>query len=164
MTARSALDLERRQQQMRAALDEVLAGLSEAEADALRVADGRTIREVLAHLVLTERMVRQDLLLMLAIDHPELPSIRRLDDRSHLSRVIEEAGTLAGLRAALEDACAATLAVVASLDEEQEARTGHSPELGNVLAASHAALNVSYHYRGHIEELHACRRQLSHSA
>lgn len=163
MTGRSALDLQSRQQQMRAALDEALAGLSEAEADTLRVADGRTIREVLAHLVLTERTVRRDLLLMLAIDHPELPSIRRLDDPTQLRRVIEETGTLAGLQAALDAACQATLHVVASLDEEQECRTGHSPELGNVLVASYAALNVSYHYCGHIQELHALRRQLSPS-
>jgi len=161
MTWQSALDLRSRQEQMRAALDEALAGLSEATADTLTLADGRTIRQLLAHLVLTERAVRQDLLLILAIDHPALPSIRRLDAPDRLAEISAEAGTLPGLLALLDAAGRATLAVIESLDDDQEARTGHRPELGNILAGSHAAINVSYHFRGHIEELRALRRHLA---
>jgi hypothetical protein len=161
MTWRSARDLQRRQQQMRAALDEALAGLTEQAADELAVADGRSVREVLAHLVLTEEAVLDDLRLMLAVDHPELPSIRRLDDPAALREVAARAGTVPGLLDELAAACGATLALIEALDEEQELRSGHSPELGNLLVGAHAALNVSYHYLGHIDELHGLRRQLS---
>jgi hypothetical protein len=161
MAWRSARDLQRRQRQMRAALDEALAGLTEQASDELTVADGRSVRAVLAHLVLTEEAVLDDLRLMLAEDHPELPSIRRLDDPAELREVAARAGTIPGLLDELEAACRATLAFVERLDEEQELRSGHSPELGNVLVGAHAALNASYHCLGHIEEVHGLRRQLS---
>jgi hypothetical protein len=164
MSWRGAVDLQSRQRQMRSALDEAIAGLTEPEADALVVASGRSVREMLAHLTLTERSVLRDLQLMLAIDQPELPSIRRLDDPARLRDVIDETGTLAGLLAALDAAGRATLAFVESLSDDEEARVGHSADLGNVTAGSHAALNVTYHYLGHIEELRALRRRLSASA
>lgn len=161
MTWRSAVDLQGRHRQLWTALDEALFGLTEADADELTLPGGHTIREVLAHLVLTEEAILDDLRLMLAIDHPELPSIRTVEDQARLRAVIGRAGTLPGLVEMLETACRATLTFVEALDEVQEARTGHSPELGNVLLCSHAALNISYHYLGHLEEMHTRRRQAS---
>lgn len=160
MTWHNVQDLHRRQRQLLLALDEALVGLTEAEADAARLADGRSIRMVLAHLVLTEIDVLANLRLMLTLEHPELPSIARLDDPARLRAVVERAPTLAELVAALDAAGAATYAFVADLDADQEARTGHSPELGNVLLGSHAALNISYHCLGHVEEVRALRHRL----
>jgi hypothetical protein len=158
MTWRTAHDLQQRQRQLFFALDEALAGLTEREVDTTRLADGRSVRVVLAHLVLTETAVLDDLRLMLAVEHPDLPSLAWLDDADRLRAVIARAPTVPALVAALEAACAATGAFVAALDEEQEARTGHGPELGNVAVGAHAALNVSYHALGHVAEMRASRQ------
>jgi hypothetical protein len=160
MTWRSARDVQSKQQQIRAALDAVLAGVSESEADWRPAPGGLTMRETLAHLVLTEQSIVDDIELMLEAAHPELPSIATLDDPARLRAIIEQTGTLAGLLDAFDAACAATVALVEQLDEDQELRSGHSPELGNLLLGAHAALNTRYHYPGHIEELRAVRRLL----
>jgi hypothetical protein len=158
MSWRTARDLQSRQRDLQFALAGALADLTEFDADSLRLSDGRSVRTVVAHLVLTEMAVLDDLHLMLTVDHPDLPSIARLEDPERLAALMARWPTLAELSAALKAACDATLALVETLDEEQEARTGHGPELGNVLLGSHAALNISYHYRGHVEELRALRQ------
>ena len=160
MTWRSARDVQSKQQQVLAALEAVLADVSEAEVDWRPTLGVLSLRETLAHLVLTEQSIVDDIELMLEAAHPELPSIHTLDDPARLRAIIEQTGTLSGLLAAFDAACAATLALVERLDEDQELRSGHSPELGNLLLGAHAALNTRYHYPGHIEEMRALRRQL----
>jgi hypothetical protein len=160
MTWRSAMVLQHRQEQLQAGLMAVLAGVTDAMASQSPAPGVPSIAEVLAHLVLTERRVLDDLRLMLREDHPELPSISLLDDPARLREIVASTGTLTGLLTAFGEACRATLEFVAALDEDLEQRSGHSPELGNLLLGAHALLNVRYHYPGHLDELRAARRHL----
>jgi hypothetical protein len=160
VTWRSATVLQARQEQVQAALVVALDGVTDSMAGQPPVPGAASIAEVVAHLVLTERRVLDDLLVMLHEEHPELPSISLLDDPAQLREIIASTGTLTGLLAAFGDACRATLELVAALDEDQEQRSGHSPELGNLLLGTHALLNVRYHYPGHLDEIRAARRHL----
>jgi hypothetical protein len=160
MTWRSATVLHARQEQVQAALMAALDGVTDALANQSPAPGSASIAEVLAHLVLTEQRVLDDLRLMLHEEHPELPSISLLDDPAQFREIITSTGTLTGLLAAFGEACRATLELVAALDEDQEQRSGHSPELGNLLLGAHALLNVRYHYPGHLDEIRAARRHL----
>jgi uncharacterized damage-inducible protein DinB len=160
MTWRSAIDLQHGQAQVRTALAAALAGLSEDRAADTPAPHTWSIHEILAHLVATEQRVLDDMHLMLRQDHPELPSIRHLDDPARLQAILQQAGTLVELLAAFDAACQATLALVEHLDDEQELRSGRSPELGHVLLGSYATVNTYYHYPGHIEEIWTARRHL----
>lgn len=164
MTWRAAIELQARQAQVRAALAALLAGVDDDLAARAPAPGAWSIAETVAHLVATERGIVAEMQLMLAQEHPELPSIRRLDEPAVLAAVIAEAGDLTGLLAAFDAAGAATLALVERLDEDEECRSGRSPELGNVLLGAYALDNACYHYPGHIEEIRAARARLGLTA
>ncbi len=157
MTWRTAIDLRARQAQVQAALAAAVAGVSDELASEPPAPGAWSITRTVAHLVATERRVLADMELMRAREHPELPSIARLDDPALLDAVMTEAGSLDGLLATFDAACAATLALIERLDEDEECRSGHSPELGNVLLGGHPLNNLRYHYPGHIDEIWATR-------
>jgi hypothetical protein len=165
MTWRTAIDLQARQVQVRAALATALAGLNDEVAEQPPAPGTWSIAQTVAHLVATERSVLADLRLMLIQEHPELPSIRRLDDPDLLSGVMREAGgSLDRLVAAFDAACAETLDLVRHLSEEEECRSGHGPELGNLLLSGHPLNNTRYHYPGHIAEIWKIRARLGLAA
>jgi hypothetical protein len=160
MSWRSVVELRNRHQQVQEAIAALLADVP-AEAVSRRPPGARwSMEELLAHLVLTEQRVLDDLGVMLLEEHPELASIDELDDPALLKRVIADAGSLDGLLDLFARACQTTLALMETLDEDQELRSGHSPDLGNVLVGSFAANNARYHYLGHIEDLRQLRRAL----
>lgn len=160
MTWRTAVDLQIRQEQAHQALTGVLAGLSDEVAEHRPVPDRLSIAELLAHLILTERRVIDDLLLMLEHDWPMLPSIRPLEEPSRLRACVHQAGSIGALLVTFATAGEATRALVAGLSEEQELRGGYGPELGHITLGTHATTNIAYHAMGHIEEMREIRQYL----
>lgn len=160
MAWRSALDLLERQAAIQATLSALLVGVSDEVALHPPQPGSRSIAEVVAHMVLTERRIASDIELMARYEHPDLPSITLLDEPAVLREIVAEVGGVAGLVEAFQSACQQTLALVRGLSEAEEARTGRGPELGNVLVGCHATNNARYHYPGHLAELRQIRRLL----
>jgi hypothetical protein len=160
MTWRSAAELQDRQAHVRALLVTVLAGVSD-EVAAHRPAPGsRAIAEVVAHLILTERRVAEDIRLMLDREHPELPDIALLDEAGRLQMLLAEVAGLDSLLATFDAVCQQTVAFVHGLTEAEESRSGWSADIGYVRAGCHATINARYHYPAHIAELQTIRRCL----
>lgn len=160
MTWQSAIDLQAKQERVRGALVGVLVGLSDEVAEHRPLPQTLSIAELLAHLILVEQRVVSDMEMMLHQDYPDLPSIQPLDDPGRLRALVRQAGSLAVLLGTFDRALKTTRGAVEQLDEEQERRSGYSPDLGIVWLGTHAATNMLYHVPGHIEEMRMIRQQL----